>query len=135
MNAIEKDLKDLFILQGDDFENRLRELNQKYTNEADKSLLAQTLLEEMEETKQEMYRIGDVLDELTLKEQLRDITEIISMSYIAKHYFGKTRAWLYQRINGNPVRGKVYTLNSKEKDILNNALQDISKKIGSLSVN
>lgn len=28
------------------------------------------------------------------------------MSYIAEHYFGKSRQWLYQRINGNIVNGK-----------------------------
>ena len=54
------------------------------------------------------------------------------MSYIAKHYFGKSSAWLSQRINGTLVRGKAYTLNDEQKRIFNNALQDISSRIGSL---
>ena len=43
-------------------------------------------------------------------------------------------AWLYQRINGNSIRGQVYSLSPEEIDILNFALRDISNKIGSLSI-
>lgn len=57
---------------------------------------------------------------------------LLPMSYIAKHYFGKSAAWLSQRINGTLVRGKAYTLNDEQKRIFNNALQDISSRIGSL---
>ncbi len=57
---------------------------------------------------------------------------LLPLSYIAKHYFGKSSAWLSQRINGTQVRGKVYTLNEEQKRIFNNALQDISSRIGSL---
>ena len=35
---------------------------------------------------------------------------LLPMSYIAKNYFGKSSAWLSQRINGTLVRGKTYTL-------------------------
>lgn len=60
--------------------------------------------------------------------------KLLPLSYIAEHYFGKTRAWLYQRINGQPVRGRVYTLNEEQKTIFNNALQDIAKRIGSYRI-
>lgn len=61
-----------------------------------------------------------------------DDYRLLPMSYIAKHYFGKSAAWLSQRINGTLVRGKAYTLNDEQKRIFNNALQDISSRIGSL---
>lgn len=61
-----------------------------------------------------------------------DDYRLLPMSYIAKHYFGKSSAWLSQRINGTLVRGKVYTLNDEQKRIFNDALQDISSRIGSL---
>lgn len=60
--------------------------------------------------------------------------QLLPISYIAEHYFGKSRAWLYQRISGIPVRGKVYTLNTVQRGIFNMALQDISKRIGSICV-
>lgn len=59
-----------------------------------------------------------------------DLYRIIPWSYIAHHYFGKTPAWLHQRINGSAIRGRVYTLNSEQKAILNNALKDIGRRIG-----
>lgn len=57
---------------------------------------------------------------------------LLPLSYIAKKYFGKSSAWLSQRLNGTLVRGKAYTLNDEQKRIFNNALQDISLRIGSL---
>lgn len=78
--------------------------------------------------------MADIDKALTIKEQLKDISEVVSLSYIAKKYFGKSRAWLYQRTNGNSIRGQVYSLSPEEIDILNFALRDISNKIGSLSI-
>lgn len=57
---------------------------------------------------------------------------LLPLSYIAKKYFGKSSAWLSQRLNGTLVRGKAYTLNDEQKRIFNNALQEISLRIGSL---
>ena len=37
---------------------------------------------------------------------MKDILPIISLLYIAKTYFGKTKEWLYQRVNGNIAKGK-----------------------------
>lgn len=71
---------------------------------------------------------------LTIQEQLKPYKEILPISYIARTYFGKSAAWLQQRIYGYKVRGKVYTLTEKDIDTLNYAIQDISKKIGSLSI-
>lgn len=72
------------------------------------------------------------LNRLLIREQLKSILPIISISYIAKQYFNKSKDWLYQRINGNIVNGKPAQFNEKEIELLNHALQDISKKIGSV---
>lgn len=69
-----------------------------------------------------------------IRTQIESNYELLPISYIAKHYFGKSRAWLYQRINGNKIRGKVYTLNDEQKGIFNSAVQDIAKKIGSVQL-
>ena len=73
-------------------------------------------------------------DVATIREQLGSKYDILPISYIAKHYFGKSVSWLHQRINGYSVRGHVYTLNDEQKKIFNNACQDIAKKIGSFKL-
>ncbi len=67
-----------------------------------------------------------------LREQIENKYSLLPIAYIARHYFGKSRAWLYQRLNGNEVRGKVYTLNAEQKNTFNNAVQDIARQIGSV---
>jgi len=72
--------------------------------------------------------------ELKIKEQLVQISEIISMSYIAKIYFNKSKSWLSQRINELDVNGKPAKFLPEEIDTLNFAIQDISKKIGAFRI-
>lgn len=57
---------------------------------------------------------------------------LLPLSYIAEHYFGKSAAWLSQRLNGTLVRGRSYTLNEEQKKIFNDAMQDISLRVGSI---
>ncbi|MCL1942468.1 MAG: DUF5053 domain-containing protein [Candidatus Azobacteroides sp.] len=71
------------------------------------------------------------INETKVKIQLLNVAKIVSLSYIAKEYFHKTRAWLYQKINGNKTNGRETRFTPEEIDTLNFALQDISKKIGS----
>ena len=60
---------------------------------------------------------------LALREQLaEDDYKLLPLRYIAQNYFGKSAAWLSQRLNGSKVRGHVYTLNSEQKDIFNRAV-------------
>lgn len=68
----------------------------------------------------------------TIRQELGDTYELLPISYIARHYFNKSAAWLHQRVNGYSVRGKVYTLNDEQKRIFNAACQDISRQIGSI---
>ena len=69
-----------------------------------------------------------------LREQIDARYDWLPISYIAQHYFGKSKAWLYQRLNGNKVRGKVYTLNDEQKNIFNSAVKDIARQIGSVQL-
>lgn len=80
---------------------------------------------------QSMKETDTFIEETKIKMQLLNISNIVSISYIAKEYFHKTRTWLYQRINGNKVNGKEARFTPEEINTLNFALQDISKKIGS----
>ncbi|MFI3265426.1 MAG: DUF5053 domain-containing protein [Rikenellaceae bacterium] len=67
--------------------------------------------------------------ELLLKDQLKEVLPIVSIAYIAKAYFNKTRSWLYQRINGSIVNGKPAKFTPEELETLKRALLDISEKI------
>lgn len=115
----------------EEYKKRFLSIQERYTSP-----------EEVEAINEFMMSLYKVMDEkveeaerlLTIQEQLRPFKEILPMSYIARTYFGKSSAWLQQRIYGYKVRGKVYTLSEKDIDTLNFALQDISKKIGSLSI-
>ncbi|WP_363296203.1 DUF5053 domain-containing protein [uncultured Prevotella sp.] len=60
--------------------------------------------------------------------------KLLPLRYIAQEYFGKSAAWLSQRLNGSEVRGHVYTLNSEQKEIFNRAVQEIGQRISSLQL-
>lgn len=69
-----------------------------------------------------------------IRQQLGDVPDILSMSYIAKNYFGKSRTWLYQRINGNNVNGKPAYFTRSEREQLQEALHDIGKKLSAITL-
>ena len=77
--------------------------------------------------------LSDAKD-LKIKEQLSQITEMISMAYIAKTYFSKSKSWLSQRINEFDVNGKPAKFLPEELDTLNFAIQDISSKLGTVRI-
>ena len=68
-------------------------------------------------------------DEMIARAKLGDVPEAISFSYIAKKYFGKSRGWLMQKVNGNMVNGKQATFTEDERKQFRAALQDISKQL------
>ena len=63
---------------------------------------------------------------MAIREKLASVLPAISMSYIAKNYFGKSRSWLCQRINGLAVNGKEARFTEYEKATLDHALKDIA---------
>lgn len=83
-------------------------------------------------------RIHDELDEikelLSIREQLEPVLPYLSVSNLARDYFGKSSSWFYQRLNGNKVHGKVCKFTEEELARLDLALKDIGKRIGGLSL-
>lgn len=76
---------------------------------------------------------GEQVEELTMAQRMGEMAKVVSMSYVARKYFGKTRAWLSQKTNGNVVNGKPAAFTSEERNVLKAALADISKELGSVS--
>jgi len=130
---MKKELEDLLKLSGTTkFDTRLDQLYKKYKDRPGfKEEVASFLKSRLSVTGKNLKKIEN---EISLKEQLSEVSEIISLSYIAKTYFGKTRNWLYQRINGNMVNGKNSKFTTDELEQFKNALKDISEKLGSLSI-
>ncbi|RHJ91102.1 DUF5053 domain-containing protein [Parabacteroides bouchesdurhonensis] len=73
--------------------------------------------------------IKDELQDVKLALELGDVASAISLSYIAKVYFGKSKNWLYQRINGNIVNGKPAQFTEEERKRFVEALRDLSRRI------
>ena len=71
--------------------------------------------------------------EYTLHEQMGSLSEVINLAYIARHYFGKTRQWLYQRLKGQTVNGKPAAFTPDEELTFKNALSDIGLQIATFT--
>lgn len=71
----------------------------------------------------------EIRKEADMKLLLSGVDNYLSLSQIAQDYFGKTRSWLYQRINGAIVNGKPAQFTPEEQQQLSNALLDISNKL------
>ncbi len=76
---------------------------------------------------------GEQVEELTMAQRMGEMAKVVSMSYVARKYFGKTRAWLSQKMNGNTVNGRPAAFTSEERAVLKSALADISRELGSVS--
>jgi len=82
-----------------------------------------------EATEKGLKAIKSELQDVKLALELGDVANALSLSYIAKEYFGKSKTWLYQRLNGNKVNGKPARFTEDERKRFAAALLDLSKRI------
>lgn len=113
------------------FDERLDKLQGRYTSDEDKVLIDDYVLQMLDNIGGELQEVDKELDTI---QAIKGISDMISFKYIAETYFKKSKAWFSQRLNGNVVHGKVCRFNEDELKTLRFALQDISRKIGSLSI-
>ena len=138
MKTLQEELKELrAILNGNapDMEQAYKakfdHINATYTTEEDREAIGDFLLDSYKKMNAEA---DDLLRQAEKAQELRKMKEIIPISYIARHYFGKSTAWLQQRLYGYKVRGRVYTLSAEDRRKFDNALQDIANQIRSFSI-
>ena len=105
------------------------ELNEKLSQEEKKE--AGKILRELMQQKRAAIRKKRT--DINVKEKLKGIEGMISLSYIAENYFGKDRTWLYQRINSSLVNGKPAAFTEEELRIFSDALKDIGSRISETS--
>lgn len=66
---------------------------------------------------------------MTVKEILSEITDYITLSPIANKHYGKSRQWLYHKVNEDIINKVQYKLSDEEIDILISALDGIKDNI------
>ena len=54
---------------------------------------------------------------------------MIKWGYISKEYFGFSRPWIYQRLNGYDGNGNACGFTDEQRDRLRDALRDIARKL------
>ena len=81
-----------------------------------------------------MRKIIADADEMIFRAKLGDLPDALSFSYIAQKYFGKSRGWLMQKVNGNRVNGKIAAFTDEERRQFREALQDLSKKMSAVAM-
>ena len=64
-----------------------------------------------------------------ITDQFGDILLYIKWGNISKDYFGFSRSWIYQRLNGYDGNGTPTKFTEDQKEILRNALRDIAAKL------
>ena len=75
--------------------------------------------------KQAISEAKSLAETVRAREKLVNVLNFTSMSYIAKNYFGKSRQWLYQRINGSMVNGKPVYFTKDDLAKLSTALSEL----------
>ena len=64
-----------------------------------------------------------------ITDQFGDILLYIKWGNTTKDYFGFSRSWIYQRLNGYDGNGNPTKFTEDQKEILRNALRDIAAKL------
>lgn len=109
-------------------DSQISELLDSLTEE-ETNLLAVGVQKDFDKIHQE---VAGIKEQLTVRERLEPILPYLSISFLAKKYYGKSSSWFYQRLNGNKIHGKVCRFTEEELTTLDMALKDISKQLLSL---
>lgn len=88
----------------------------------------ESVCEAVSDNLNDIHREIDEIKEIKLRDKMESILPVISVSYLAKHYFNKSSSWFYQRLNGNKVHGKAVSFTASELDVLSKALDEIGRK-------
>lgn len=71
----------------------------------------------------------------TMTEKLKDIMLYLKWGNISKDYFGFSRGWIYQRLNGYDGNGNPSDFTDTQKEVLREALRDLAKKLSASADN
>lgn len=116
-----------------------RELFERQTSlvgmsDEERSRLQALMPEAVREMAEGLRLEADEIYSQSVREKLGDIPEGLSMAFIAKVYFGKSKEWLYQRLNGSMVNGKKAFFKREEVLQLQNAIRDFGNKLSTVTL-
>ena len=97
----------------------------KWKSEYVKCNTPEELADHKKRFRQSIYEAQAIVKTVEIRQTLEKVLPFASMSYIAQHYFGRTRQWLYQRINGSAVNGKPANFTADELNTLSLALSEL----------
>lgn len=97
--------------------------------EEDKPLLAEAVDEDFARLHNDVEETRRLADQISIRKQMEEVLPFISVSALAKVYFGKSASWFYQRLNGNVVHGKSASFTPQEMNTLRRALDDVAAKL------
>jgi len=81
----------------------------------------------MEGLNEKLKKAEELIKKVDIAIEVSEISKYISLSRIARDYFGKSKEWLYQRIKGYNVNGKPAQFTKEEREKLSLALEEISR--------
>ena len=70
-----------------------------------------------------------IASRITMKQTLSDILLDISWAHLSMRYFGRSRSWLHQKLDGRNSNGGEGDFTDAEKARLHEALKDLSRRI------
>lgn len=65
----------------------------------------------------------------TMMNKLSDILLYVKWGNISKDYFGFSRSWIYQRLNGYDGNGNACDFTDSQKETLREALRDLARRL------
>ena len=89
MRTLEEDLLKMDSLHGDELDAHLYEMKALYTKPEEKEAIRKHLDKTLATI---ANNVESISNRLTIREQMNEIIDLIPVSYIAKNYFGKSRA-------------------------------------------
>ena len=110
------------------FDTQLSFIRENFTTPKEIRIIDDYLMQMLAGTAQ---KVDEFIEDANMKIKLANVSQILSLSYIAAKYFKRTRTWMYQRVNGSIVNGKPARFTQEEISTLKYALQDISEEIDS----
>lgn len=69
------------------------------------------------------------ITKMTMKQTLQDILLDISWARLSMRYFGRSRSWLHQKLDGRNSNGGDGDFSEQEREQLRAALKDLSRRI------
>ena len=84
-------------------------------SETEQAEVQQTFLECLDN---KLREADNLIREVNLKFELEHISKYVSIAYIAKRFFGKSRQWFNNRLKENIVNGKPVKFSSTELTLL-----------------